>query len=54
MSKMNLDIPVISIRDVIDAYYNFEKQGIEDECVLSYMSQLTGMSEDALLELIEV
>ena len=54
MSKINLDIPVISIRDVIDVYYNFKKQGTKDECVLSYMSQLTGISKDALLELVEV
>lgn len=45
------DLPVFSVNDLIEAYRNYEALPEEKEAVLYFVSELTGMSVDALAAL---
>lgn len=46
-----LDAPAISVRDVIDAYKNYDCSEEAREPILYFISELTGISVDAILDL---
>lgn len=52
MSK-NLDMDTISIKDVIDAYKNYDASEEAKEPILYFVSELTGISVDAILQEIQ-
>ena len=45
------DMPVFSINDLVEAYKNYEATPAEKEAALYFISELTGMSVDALAQL---
>lgn len=46
-----LDAQAISIRDVLDAYKNYDCSDEAREPILYFVSELTGLSVDRILEL---
>lgn len=46
-----LDVPAISIKDVVDAYKNYDCSEEAREPILYFVSELTGISVDAVLEM---
>lgn len=46
-----LDAQAISIRDVLDAYKNYNCSDEAREPILYFVSELTGLSVDRILEL---
>lgn len=50
--KDRLDVQAMSINDVIDAYKNYDCSEEAREVILYFVSELTGISVDAILDLI--
>lgn len=53
MPKPINTLPVFSHKDVVDAYKNYDASPEAKEAVLYFVSELTGMSVDALMEYAE-
>lgn len=48
--RANFEMPVISIREVIDAYREYDGSEEYKEPILYFISELTGLSVDTILE----
>lgn len=46
----NLDLNTFSIQDIINAYKNYDTSEETKEIILYFVSELTGLSIDAILE----
>lgn len=51
--KICIDMPVFSIRDVVAAYTDYDASEEAKEPILFFLSEMTGLSVDRIMEIAE-